>query len=282
MPRLTHNSYGKSRVRVSKIKRPRQAPAGEERHEFIEATVDVLLEGEFAAAYTSGDNRSVVATDTCKNTVYVLAKDDPFESIESFGRTVAEHFLKHYAHVEQATIDLKERRWLRLLDCPHAFLGDSNETPTAQVVARRGTPTTIRAGLEGLTLAKTTQTGFANFHRDEFRTLPDTEDRIFATQLTATWDYAKPDVDFVACRGTIRQALLARFIDHYSQSVQETLYRMGAGALEACQEITRVSLAMPNKHHLLFNLAPFSRKNENEIFISTDEPHGYITGVVER
>ena len=80
--RLSHNAYGKHRVRVSKIKRDAADPS---RHEFIEASVNVTLEGEMEDAYAKGDNRNVVATDTCKNTVYVVAKDDPFDTIESFG-----------------------------------------------------------------------------------------------------------------------------------------------------------------------------------------------------
>jgi hypothetical protein len=35
----------------------------------------------------------------------------------------------------------------------------------------------VFSGLRGMTLLKTTQSGFANFHTDEFRALPDTHDR---------------------------------------------------------------------------------------------------------
>ena len=40
-----------------------------------QVTVDVLLKGDFAATYETGDNSKVVPTDTIKNTVYFLAKE---------------------------------------------------------------------------------------------------------------------------------------------------------------------------------------------------------------
>lgn len=281
---LTHNAYGKHHVRVSKIKRPppTESSGGGDQHEFIEASVDVTLEGELESAYTHGDNAHIVATDTCKNTVYVLAKDDPFDTIESFGLTVAQHFLNQYDHLHRAAVTLREHRWHRLLDCPHAFAGSDGETPTATVVAERGMDPTVTAGLDHLMIAKTTQTGFENFHRDAFRTLPDTADRVFATVLDVSWNYSTAEVDFAQRRETIRGAMLAKFIDHYSKSVQETLYLMGQSALEACGEVASVTLSMPNKHHLKVDLSPFGRENENEVFMVTDEPYGFITGTVAR
>lgn len=279
---LSHNAYGKYHVRVSKIKRPRQGPANRERHELIEAAVDVLLEGDFAASYTAADNRNVIATDTCRNTIYVLAKEDPLATIESFGLAVARHFLQQYAQVTSVTVSLREQLWQRLLDSPHAFVGSSRETPTAVVTAGRDQPPVVAAGLAGLVVAKTTETGFANFHRDQYRTLEDTDDRILATELSASWEYASDAVDFVACREAVRGALLRQFIDHYSHSVQETLYLMGRAALDAAADVTQITLTMPNKHHLLFPLDRFGLANENEVFVATDEPFGYITGTVSR
>ncbi len=279
---LTHNSYGKRSVRVSKIKRPHKGPANAERHEFIEASVDVLLEGEFEVAYTAGDNRPLVATDTCKNTVYVLAKDDAFETIESYGLALATHFIKQYDQVRQATIRVEEHVWRRLMDSHHCFIDGGSERPTVTVVAERSKAPIITAGFTGLQIAKTTESGFSDFHQDEFRTLSDTNDRIFATELSAEWVYDTSFTDFAAARETLRTSLLAKFTDHFSRSVQETLYLMGQAAVAAVPQVSEIRLAMPNQHHLLANLAPFNRANENEIFVATSEPFGYITGVVKR
>lgn len=289
--RLANNRYGKHRVRVSKVRRPRQAPPNEETHELVEFAVDVELAGDFEAAYTDGDNSQVVATDTCKNTVYVLAKDHPLDSPESFGVAIAGHFLQRYPHVAEARASLTETVWSRLGDSPHGFVAQQQANPTATVTQTRGKSPVVTAGIKKLSIAKTTESGFVDFHRDEFRTLADTDDRILATELSASWTYKDAQVsgnrvDFAACRTRVTDALVARFVDHYSRSVQETLYLMAESALAACpevapfQQLTQITLTMPNKHHLLVNLAPFGRENENEVFAVTDEPFGYITATV--
>lgn len=282
MTSLEFDRYGKHSVRVSKVRRPRQAAPNAERHEFVEASVDVELEGDFAAAFTDGDNSNVIATDTCKNTIYVLAKDHPLDTIESFGLTVAEHFVSRYGHVSCCIVSLRERVWSRLGESPHCFQASGSMTPTAVIDLVRGKSPEVRSGVEKLLIAKTTESGFSNFHRDEFRTLPDTDDRILATELTATWTYDSGGIDFAKSREAIIAALLKRFTDHYSRSVQETLYLMGQAALAACSAAKKITLTMPNKHHLLANLTPFGRTNENEVFVATDEPFGYITGTVAR
>jgi urate oxidase len=57
---------------------------------------------------------------------------------------------------------------------------------------------------------------------------------------------------------------------------------MGEAALAASPEISKIDLAMPNKHCLLINLAPFGLENKNELFVPTDEPHGDIQASVMR
>jgi len=112
------------------------------------------------------------------------------------------------------------------------------------------------------------------------RTLPDTDDRIFATEVSACWAYteAGDDITFTL----IRQTLLESFATHKSLGVQHTLHAMGEAALNACPGIDEITLTMPNRHRLLMNLTPLSRDNPNEIFVATDEPHGLITGTLRR
>jgi urate oxidase len=64
--------------------------------------------------------------------------------------------------------------------------------------------------------------------------------------------------------------------------VQFTLHRMGDAVLEARPEVQRISFSLPNKHHLLYDLARFGLENDHEIFHATDEPYGLIEGTVER
>src|SRR5438477_12334901 len=83
---LAWNRYGKSRVRLVKVKRSRDS------NEIVHFTIDVQLEGEFDSVYTQGDNSACVATDTMKNTVYALARQDPIAHVETFALRLASHF----------------------------------------------------------------------------------------------------------------------------------------------------------------------------------------------
>src|SRR5262245_40327826 len=101
MPELTWNRYGKSRIRLVKLRRARDPP------EIVDLTLDVQLEGAVDAVYVDGDNRSCLATDTMKNTVYALARRDPIDAVESFGIRLAEHFIAK-PPVSRVTVSIVE------------------------------------------------------------------------------------------------------------------------------------------------------------------------------
>src|SRR5580700_3507194 len=84
-PTVSSQAYGKSKVRLSRIFRD------EHRQEIVDWTLSIALEGDFDAAYTKADNSKIVATDTMKNTVYVLAARHAIRSIEGFAQLLAGH-----------------------------------------------------------------------------------------------------------------------------------------------------------------------------------------------
>ena len=131
-------------------------------------------------------------------------------------------------------------------------------------------------------MLRTTGSGWSGFLRDELTTLPETDDRILATAVSARWTYAEGGIDYGASWHAARDAILEAFGDHYSPSVQFTLRRMGRAVLKAVDAIERVRLSLPNRHHLLYDLSRFSLENPNEIFHATTEPYGLIEGTVER
>ena len=47
-------------------------------------------------------------------------------------------------------------------------------------------------------------------------------------------------------------------------------------------EVDEIELTMPNLHCLLVDLSRFGQDNPNEIFVPTDEPHGYIEARIRR
>ena len=276
---LAHHSYGKSQVHLTRVTRYA------DRHDLKELTVAIQLEGDFAASYLEGDNSQVIATDTMKNMVYVLAKQHGLTDIESFGQLLAGHFLKEYPQVAEATITLVEEPWQRLValgrEQPHAFTGGGGEKRTSIVVGNRQ-GLHVESGLDGLLLLKTTDSAFTGFVRDRYTTLPETSDRIFATALSATWPYRAIPVDFDKWHRVIRQTLLDVFAEHKSLAVQQTLCAMGSAALNVCSHIDQITLRMPNKHRLLVNLQPFGLDNKNEVFVAADEPYGLISGTLRR
>jgi urate oxidase len=277
--KLLHHHYGKAKVRVMKVSR------ADARHSLKELDISVMLRGDFAPSYTHADNHLVVPTDTMKNTVYVLAKEKLGAENEEFGLAIGTHFLKTYPQVHEVQIGLAERTWDRMVregqPHPHAFIQNNPARSVSNVLCSRPGHS-IESGIEDLLILKTTGSGFEGYVRDRFTTLPETKDRILATKLRATWTYEKSPASFAAVNQGILEAMLGVFATNYSPSVQVTLYQMGEVALKAAPEISRITLAMPNKHCLLANLSPFGLENKNEIFIPTDEPHGQIEGTVSR
>ena len=121
---LSYNRYGKSRIRLVKVRRDREP------HELIDLTIDVQLEGAFDRVYTDGDNASCLATDTMKNTVYATARQDDVLHVEAFAERLARYFAAQDA-VSVARISAVEHRWDRVNvdghSHPHAFLQPGGE-----------------------------------------------------------------------------------------------------------------------------------------------------------
>src|SRR5919198_4449520 len=103
-PELSWNRYGKCRVRLVKLRRARDP------HEIVDLTIDVQLEGEFEKVFTAGDNAFCVATDTMKNTVYALARQDSIDQVERFAIRLADHFIRK-PKVSHVRINAREHRW---------------------------------------------------------------------------------------------------------------------------------------------------------------------------
>ncbi|HEX9510957.1 MAG TPA: urate oxidase [Puia sp.] len=297
--RLDSNAYGKNAINLSKILR------FPDRHEIRQIAVNISLQGDFETAHTIGDNTKILPTDTMKNTVYALAKDHFNTSIEEFGIVLVDHFLSHNPQVSAASAGLTEFCWSRMIfdGAPHShsFVNGGSEKHTAFIRKdRQGI--SVTAGIKDLLILKTTDSGFERYIKDQYTTLKETSDRIFSTECEVSWKYqtsassgqlSSPDQspsssspppapDFTGLYNNIRNSLLQTFSRHKSLSVQHTLYAMGENVLKEFAAVEEITLRMPNKHHIPFNLEQFGMDNQNEIFIATDEPYGYITGTLIR
>ena len=278
-PALSETSYGKSRIRLVQVTRRG------DRHELRDLDVAVAFEGDYDTSYTDGDNRDVLPTDTMKNTVYALAAREGAGEPEAFGVILGRHFLGRNPKLQRVVIDLIDHGWSHIANGARehgqAFVRRGQELRTARVVTDR-TRITVASGLTDLIIMKTSKSAFADFPRDEFTTLPETRDRLLATALTATWTYRDTEIEFGPVYRTVRSALLEAFALHDSLSVQHTLYAMGEVVLDSIDFVERITLEMPNRHHLPVDLTRFGLDNRNEIFVATEEPHGLIKATLSR
>lgn len=276
---LTQTSYGKSRIRLVRVTRHG------DRHELRDFTVAIAFEGSYETSYTDGDNRDVLPTDTMKNTVYALAAREGVGEPEAFGLLLGRHFIERNPKLTRATVELIDHAWggITVGDREHgrAFVRRGPDTRTALVATDRDRAS-ITAGIAGLVIMKTAHSAFAGYPRDEFTTLPETNDRLFATSMTATWTYTDGEIEFAPTFRTIRTTLLEAFAEHDSLSVQHTLYAMGQRVLDSIDVVQSISLEMPNRHHLPIDLARLGLENRNEVFVATEEPHGLIKATLSR
>jgi urate oxidase len=277
---LAENSYGKSRVRLAKVKRH------PDHHDFCEWTIEILLEGDFESCFVDGDNSKVLPTDTMKNTVYSLARSSLAKCMEDFGKELASFFLDRNPQVSAARVTLSEKSWEHLPASgklhPTTFVQSSGERQTAEVRATRNGAPSVRSGLENVVILKTAGSEFTGFLKDSLTTLPEATDRLFGTSVRARWKYSAPSLPFPVLRLKIREILLNTFAEHASKSVQHTLYAMGEAALANVPEVGDIELTMPNKHYLPADLSRFAQDNPNEIFVPIDEPHGTIEARLRR
>lgn len=277
---LAENRYGKSRVRLVKVKRHPVV------HDFREWTLEILLQGDFESCFVDGDNSKTLSTDTMKNTVYSLARSSSAACVEEFGKELIAFLMDRNPQVSAGQVKLSEKNWehLAIDGKPHptTFLLASAEVQTAEVTQNRSGRFAVRSGLENLTILKTAGSEFVGFIKDSLTTLPEASDRLFGTAVRARWGYASADVAFETLRSSVRETLLRVFAGHASKSVQHTLYAMGEAALEKVREIDDIELTMPNIHCLPVDLSRFGQDNPNEIFVPIEEPHGYIEARIRR
>ncbi len=272
MAQLGENRWGKSGVRVSKIHR------GETGDDFSDLTVQILLSNDVVTTHTEGDNATVLPTDTMKNTVYALAQEHLTRDLEAFAAVLGERFIAR-PDVDRVEITIAERLWTRVTGT--GFTGGGSERRTARMTLGEG-GTTVWAGIEGLVVLKTRGSAFAGFPHDEFTILPEADDRLLATSVSAEWRYDQVPADTTAAWGAARGAITGAFFDVDSKSLQHQGWLMAEAALAAVPEIAEISFRLPNQHHLPFDLTRFGMTDKGIVLQPVSEPYGDIALTVER
>jgi urate oxidase len=274
---LGANQYGKAESRVVRIVRDT------ERHEIRDLNVSTSLRGAFGDAHTTGDQADVLPTDTQKNTAFAYAKIHGITSVEDYALALGHRLMEACTAATAAQVRVEEFAWDRIGD--HSFVRRGGAVRTAVVTVGRD-ETHVLSGVQELVLLNSTDSEFKGFLKDEFTTLPETDDRILATSLVAKWRHTSSEgVDWNASYDAVMKTLLDTFAGTYSRALQETLHAMGCAVIDEQPGIAELKFSAPNKHHFLVDFSGFKidgLTNDGEVFHAADRPYGLIEAQVSR
>ncbi|ODV88591.1 hypothetical protein CANCADRAFT_45103 [Tortispora caseinolytica NRRL Y-17796] len=300
---LSWARYGKDNVRVLKVSRD---PTDRETQHVTEYVVCCLLEGNVDRSYTHADNSPIVATDTIKNTVFIKAKENAIEPAELFGAELGSHFVNTYKHIHSAHVDISLVTWTRMSVAgkphKHSFVANKNERNFVHVDVFEGAngragPVSITSQLKDLTVLKSTGSMFYGFHRDEYTTLKDTNDRILSTDIDASWRFgqfenaaavaaAAKDNVFKNAYEVLRSNTLEIFATQNSPSVQATMYDIARKTIAEVPSIDNITISLPNKHYVELPLDWYKGTQNTgknaEVYVPTSDPNGLIKCTVSR
>ena len=265
----TEIRYGKHNVSFYRTHPVRGLLAGR-------VSVDVFGDN-FLPAYTEGDNREVVATDTMKNFVYAMALEYPGASHEGFAAFLARRFLSTYPQMQ----------WLRLLveEIPFALHSQKLLSPldddygSVELELGRDGLRTLRCGRRHLRLVKLTGSAFRDFARDPYTTLPDVSDRPLYIYLDVHWRYRRIEdgISDSAARiasEQVRDSVIDTFDHFVSMSIQHLVHEMGTRLLDQFAEMVEVSFDAQNR---LWDTSKVSDSDPMTRVFSDPKPaHGVI------
>jgi urate oxidase len=227
--------YGKDAVSVYRA---------DEACNLFAAEVELVAYGDvFLTSYTEGDNSQVVATDSMKNFIHSCALDFEGDSLDEFLALAGRCFVERYEHIERITLDghelTFERRGGVLYQQTYADRG------TAWLDIGREGLRDHRSGRERLHLVKLRGCAFTGFVRDEYTTLPESEDRPLFVHLDVRWKHA--DFEKRVPTMAVRDALAATFDDFVSESIQHLVHEMGVRVLERFEDIEQIEFDAQNR-----------------------------------
>ncbi len=275
---------------------PESAFAGRRNTLFgVDVTVEVLGDN-FMPAYTEGDNRNVVATDTMKNFVVGQALHFTGATLEGFLYFLGERFLATYPQMQALRISGREQPF----DVVRVPSDDGSDFTGSDVLFSRShgsyafaslnmerddrggiIVTDHRCGHVGMQLIKITGSAFAQFARDEFTTLPERIDRPLFIYLDAYWKYGDighmvgADLASYIAAEQVRDLCGAVFHSFVSMSIQHLLHEMGARLLARFPQMAEASFEAQNR---LWDTAVVSEEDAwVKVYVDPRPPYGMIT-----
>ena len=248
----TEISYGKAHVLFYRLG-GRDVPP-------LAASVDIDVFGKrFVTAYTHGDNREVVATDTMKNFVYAMAAEYSGSTLLGLCAFLGRRFIETYPVMEALRVTAREvpldaaASERGLSDVLFRSTRGDRAVAQVEVDAVGGKPeiTAARSGWEGMALVKTTGSSFATFARDDYTTLPELTDRPLTIRMDVYWRYAdlKDGVaegdGFLGPRA-VRDEIERIFHDFNSRSIQHLVHEIGERLFAAHPQLAEMEFVAEN------------------------------------
>jgi urate oxidase/2-oxo-4-hydroxy-4-carboxy-5-ureidoimidazoline decarboxylase len=241
--------YGKGDVTVYRLNRDGAHPP------VFGANVLILIYGDaFWPTYTTGDNSSLVATDSMKNFIQRETLNFAGDDLESYCQFIAGKFLATYPQAEGAQVSASRIPYEGLSggtgvsfaptgpDCAHALIELSRAGSEIKI-------SEIRSGIRGFRLLRLNGSAFRGFVRDQYTTLPDIANRPLHMWLDLDWTYVDPDAAFTsgAVPVQVRKLVHDVFNNFESGSIQQIIYQIGSRMLEDIPSIAEINLEANNR-----------------------------------
>jgi len=233
------------------------------------AEIEVVVHGtQFLEAYTKGDNRLVVATDTMKNFIHATSLTARARSLEEWLLEVGTAFLDTYPHMERLTMIGHELPFpAAVVPAPDGdgfeasdrlFSRDRGDRGSARLELARDDAglvhvTDHESGRRGLQLIKITGSAFADFARDEHTTLPERPDRPLYIWCDVGWRYADATHAVLAdparyvAGEQVADLATAVFHEFVSLSIQHLVNEIGLRMLDRWPQLAEVSFDAQNR-----------------------------------
>ena len=299
--------YGKADVKVYRTYAeplsgvtpiPESAFNGRE-NTLVAAEIEVVVHGtEFLDAYTTGDNRKVVATDTMKNFIHAASLTARARTLEEWLLEVGTAFLDTYPHMESITVLGRDLPYPAAIvpgeggfeASDRLFGRDRCDAGIARLELARDPTGTVtitdhESGRRDLQLIKITGSAFADFARDEHTTLPERRDRPLYIWLSIGWSYADAShavlADPARYVASEQVADLAATVFHefVSLSIQHLVNEIGARMLDRWPQLAWVSFDAQNR---LWDVGAEAADGRTKTYADPRPPFGHIGLVLRR
>ncbi len=268
----------------------------------LAASIEIQVLGTaFMSAYTEGDNRLVVATDTMKNFIHRESLAFDGATLEQWLLFIGRRFLDTYPHMERLRVNGVEIPFEPALvpsqdgsgfeSSSVLFERQHGDRSNARLELGRAAEggvqlSDLAAGRQGLQLMKVTGSAFADFARDEYTTLPERRDRPLYVHMDIGWRYsdaqtgvASEHAQYVSGEqvADLAAAVFHRFV---SLSIQHLVNEIGHTMLERWPQLSEVSFEAQNR---LWDLSVTSEEDERlKVYTDPRPPYGRIGLILHR